>query len=170
MKIDRAAIIAEALEALDVGIWRRTRYANDTGTCLWCSTGSLVMVPDDEELEWYCQAEGSTELSPRLAAEAGPRLEAAARAAAEIAASAAAWRSELSPAQQALLAASEDLRREGFDEGLSRARIMFAELMRSKFGPLPPMVEARIATADFHQLERWAGRLFTLPRAILVVA
>jgi len=167
MTIDRAAIFAEALAAIGVVPWRTTRYANDTGTCFWCDTGTLVMVPDSMELDWYCQAKGAEELTPRLTPEVEARLEAASRAGP--AATAEAGR-EMSSTDAALLGLANQIRREGFDEALGHARLMFEGIMESKFGPLPPMIRQRIAQADFNQLQRWSKRLFTMPRALLVVA
>ncbi len=167
MDNDRARVIVEALEALDVGVWRQTRYANDTGTCLWCRDKTLVMVPDNDGQPWYCQAKGAEALDARLR----PMVEARLAEAAERAAQAVTIGStRLSSGQAALLEISERLRAEGFDEALVRARAVFTRIMRSRFGELPPMVEQRIAAADFDQLERWGERIFTLPRPILVVA
>lgn len=166
MQIDRVGIVLEALESIEITVWRQTRYANDTGTCLWCSTGALVMVPDDVELEWYCQATGAEELTARLEPIVQPKIVTAV----EVAAARGAEPLDLSPEQRALLEIGARMQQQGFDEALVRTRRIFARIMQSKFGPLPPMVEQRIELADFHQLERWSERLFTLPRAILVVA
>lgn len=170
MPIDRLAIITQALEEIEESVWRTTRYANDSGTCLWCTDGTLVMVPDDLDLEWFCQAKGGDELQARLAPLVQPRLDEAARTAELVTDALEANYAALSPAQRTLVELGEQLRREGYQEGLEQARRMFAGIMRSKFGQLPPMVEMRIEHAEFHQLERWGERLFSVPRAILVVA
>lgn len=170
MHFDRAAIIVDALTELSVGVGRSTRYANDTGTCLWCANGALVMVPDDPEQPWFCQAKGADELAERLTPVVEPRL-AKATADATIAADAiASDRASMSPGQRALLQLGDQIRQEGFDEALAESRQMFAAIMRGRFGSLPPLVERRIQTADFYLLHRWSTRLFTLPRATLVVA
>lgn len=170
MKIDRAAIIAGALETLEVGVWRTTRYANDTGTCLWCQSGALVMVPDDAQMEWFCQAKGGEALFEKLSPLVEPLLAEAAEKATIVAESRAAGLAAMSPAQRALLDLGEQLRREGYDEAIAEARLMFANIMQSKFGQLPPTVRARIDQAQFYQLQRWSQRIFSMPRAILVVA
>lgn len=165
--IDRTAIIIEALEALEVMPWRHTRYANDTGTCLWCDTGSLVMVPDDMALDWFCQATGAEELDARLRPEVEARISAAADAGEQ---AASVGGQSLSASEVALLEVGGRIRQEGLDEGLRRARVIFTRIMRGRFGELPAMVEQRIAVADFDQLERWSERVFSLPRAVLIVA
>jgi hypothetical protein len=169
MAIDRVGIITEALTGHDVSIWRVTRYANDTGSCLWCSTGALVMVPDDDALDWYCQATGADELSARLQPTVAAALTAARERAGAVDALARTALDALSPAARSLLKIADDLRREGYDDGLVITRRLFATIVRGRFGTLPPPVEQRIATADFAQLERWSERIAKAATPFLVV-
>jgi len=170
MQFDRTPIIVDGLKALGVGVGRSTRYANDTGTCLWCANGALVMVPDDPEKPWFCQAKGADELLEQLTPLVEPRLAKAAADAAVAADAIASNIASMTSGQRALIQLGDQLRQEGYEEALVESREMFAAIMRGKFGSLPPPVEQRIRRADFSQLHRWSKRLFTLPRAILVVA
>lgn len=167
---ERVEVFVEALRACDESVWQQTRYANDTGTCLWCSSGALVMVPDDPELEWFCQAKGSEALTERLAplvADALGRLVERPPEAAHPALGA------LTPATRALLTAAEavqrEARRDAEDEALDRVRGIFSQIVASKFGLLPPHVQQRINGASFDDIERWGRRIFTAPNAMLVV-
>lgn len=157
MSVDRVALFTEILESLEVEVWRSTRYARDTGTCLWCTSGPMVMIPDDASQPWVCQSKGADALGPRLE-EALAARQMAARDAAP------------SDARQALVEAGERLWQAGFDEALGKARELFATLLRSRFESVPAIVEQRIASADFDQLQTWSGRLWTVPSAMLVVA
>lgn len=170
MASDRATLILGVLEELGVDVWRSTRYANNTGTCMWCSTGALVMVPDSDKLEWFAQAEGAEELQARMAPLVEARLTEAATQPYGVLATDLQVDGASSPALRALVGLGEQLRREGYDEALGEARTMFVGIMRSKFGPLPPIIEHRIQSADFGQLQRWSERIFTVSRAMLVVA
>jgi len=48
-------------------------------------------------------------------------------------------------------------------------RVLFAMLLRNKFGLLPTLIEQRVAVAIETQLEAWSGRLFTAPTAAAVL-
>lgn len=169
MAIDRVGIITEALTGHDVTVWRVTRYANDTGSCLWCSTGALVMIPDDEALDWYCQATGADELTIRLQPTVAAAFIAAREQADAVGEATRGALDALSPAARSLLRVADDLRREGYDDGLAITRRLFATIVRGRFGHLPPPVEQRIATADFEQLERWSERIAKAATPFLVV-
>ncbi len=169
MASDRAAIIGEILGELDITVWRTTRYANGTGTCMWCSTGALVMVPDSDDLEWFAQAEGGEELQARITPLVDARLAEAKTQPYGSLATDIETTDASSPTIRALVGLGEELRREGYAEALDEARTMFTSIMRAKFGPLPPILEHRIKAAEFDQLHRWSERLFTAPRAMLVV-
>lgn len=170
MAIDRVGILTDALGGVDVTVWRVTRYANDTGTCLWCSTGTLVMVPDDEALDWYCQATGADELAARIEPTVTPAIAAARLRSAAIAEGARASLDALSPATRELIRLTDAIRREGYEEGLVAARRLFTTIVRGRFGHVPPPVEQRIAGAEFADLERWSERVAKAQSPFLVVA
>lgn len=167
MKIDRLAIILEALAEVGTEVSRQTRYANNTGTCIWCRTGPLVMVPDDPGRPWFCQAKGSEELSEKLTPLVEERLEAAKTAPVTLGAGPGA--KTLDAARSALLHAGEALYAQGQDASLDRVRAIFTTIMRGQFKSLDPIVEQRIASASWDQIERWSERVHQMPRAIMVV-
>ncbi|MCA9539495.1 MAG: hypothetical protein KC620_11445, partial [Myxococcales bacterium] len=156
MSIDRVGIIEAALAELGIKPWRQTRYANNTGTCLWCDNGSLTMVPDDIELEYFCQATGAEELIVRLKLIADPRI-AAAMAAPSVAAPVEV--TDLGEGHRALLAAGDALYRAGYNEALEEAREVFVVAIRSRFGDLPPTLEERIRKGSLGEMKEWAERL-----------
>lgn len=170
MEIDRVGILTEALGGVDVTVWRVTRYANDTGTCLWCSTGTLVMVPDDEALDWYCQATGADALTARIEPVVTPAIAAARLRSAASEDGARAALDALSPATRELMHLADAIRLEGYEEGLVAARRLFTTIVRGRFGHVPPPVEHRIAGAGFSDLERWSERLTKASTPFLVVA
>ncbi|MEZ4436709.1 MAG: hypothetical protein R3F65_30285 [bacterium] len=170
MVIDRVGILTEVLGGVDVTVWRVTRYANDTGTCLWCSTGTLVMVPDDDALDWYCQASDAEALTARIEPAVTAAITAARLRSDAIAEGARATLDALSPAARELLRLADALRREGYEEGLAAARRLFTTVVRGRFGHLPPPVEQRIAGAGFADLERWSERVAKAQSPFLVVA
>lgn len=167
---ERVEVFVEALRACDESVWQQTRYANNTGTCLWCSSGALVMVPDDSESEWFCQAKGAEALTERLTPIVTAALE---RLATAQPAEAAPTFDAHTPATRALLAAADALRQEAQRDAeaaaLDRVRGIFSQIVASKFGLVPPHVQQRIDTAGFDDLERWGRRIFSAPNAMLVV-
>lgn len=170
MAIDRLAIITEALAEIEIEIWRETRYANNTGSCLWCNNGSLVMVPDDLDLDWFCQAKGAEALMEQLRPIVEAKLATAQPAVAAVLQSAeGGGEGAADPLRLALLNAGEALYAQGRDESLDRMRVIFTTIMRGRFKSLDPIIEQRIANASLEQIERWAERVHDMPRAILVV-
>ena len=170
MSMPREDCIVDLLGELDVDVWRKTRYANNTGTCLWCSTDELVMVPDDEKAAFFVQGKGDPQalmasleahlperLAQRPAPGEGPGTEISALV-------------DAPSAQAAVNAAVDALLAEGEQRGLDRARNILASAIVSHFGPLPPMVAQRIAHASYEDLERWAGRLGKVASSFMVVS
>lgn len=147
---ERAEVMRRALAEVGVEVWHTTRYANDSGTCLRCVTGTMVMVPDDESRSCLFQADGADELRARVE----PVFERLLAEAAETLLA--------SGPRAALLAAGDALRREGYDAGyqaaLDQAREVFEALMIARFGALPPAVSDRIRQASFADMHRWAQR------------
>jgi hypothetical protein len=170
MALTRVDCIVEVLGELDVGVWRKTRYANNTGTCLWCTTDELIMVPDDETAALFAQGKGEPEalmaaLETKLPERLAQRSDPAEGSAGEIAAL-----GEAPTVQAALNAAVDAILAEGERRGLERARGILATAVASHFGPLPPMVSQRIAHGEYADLERWAQRLGQVPSAFMVVS
>ena len=170
MAVTRVDCIVEVLAEVDVGVWRKTRYANNTGTCLWCTSDELVMVPDDENAAFFTQGKGDPEalmaaLEAKLPERLAQRSESAEGSTAEIAALGGA-----PTVQAALNTAVDALLAEGERRGLERARGILATAIASHFGPLPPMVAQRIAHGEYADLERWAQRLGQVPSAFMVVS
>lgn len=167
---ERVEVFVEALRACDESVWQQTRYANNTGTCLWCSGGALVMVPDDPDGEWFCQAKGAEALTARLTPIVNAAFE---RLAAAAPTDTASTFDAHTPATRALLAAVEAVRHEARIDAeaaaLDRVRGIFSQIVASKFGLVPPHVQQRIDAAGFDDLERWGRRIFTAPNAMLVV-
>jgi len=146
MTIDRAKIMQTALDELGVKVWQSIRYANDSGTCLRCATGTMVMVPDDPGEPYFFQADGAEELKARVE----PVFE---RLADEAAGALIAG-----GARASLLAAGDALFQEGYDAGyeaaLTEARVVFEKLVLGKYGALPPALSARIHQASFTDMAR----------------
>ena len=170
MSMTREACVVEVLEALSVKVWRKTRYANNTGTCLWCATDELVMVPDDEDAPFFVQGKGDPDaLMTKLEAALPDRL--AERDAVVPTGMGSVPGLDGAPtAQAALNDAVQALLAEGERRGLERARGIFASAVVSHFGTLPPMVEQRIAHASYADLERWSSRLGKVPSAFMAVS
>jgi len=170
MSMSREACIVEVLETLEVKVWRKTRYANNTGTCLWCSTDELVMVPDDESAAFFVQGKGDPEgLMAKLESALPERLAARVVATSDGQGSVVGL-DDAPTAQAAVQGAVDALLAEGELRGLSRARGILAAAIVSHFGPLPPMVAQRIEHAGYDDLERWAGRLGKVASAFMVVS
>lgn len=151
MPIDRLTIIQKALERLGVEVWHSVRYANDTGTCLRCVSGTMVMVPDDASVPYFMQADGAEELKERV----DPLFEQLMAEAVEAHAA--------GGARAALLSAAEDLYQEGYDAGyeaaLASARGVFEAVILGKFGAMPQSLSTRIHEASFADMSRWAARI-----------
>lgn len=163
MSKSRAERILVAIETLGERVWRQTRYGNDTGTTLWVSTGTLVMVPDQESRAAHCQGPGATELHERLR-DAGayepPRVEPPAvetPVVPEPALGTATPRAMVGD----LLRAADALVAHGAALGLARARGLLKVQLEARFGPLPDPVQARLEAATFEQLEAWAPAVLT---------
>ncbi len=170
MSMTREACIIEVLETLSIKVWRKTRYANNTGTCLWCSTDELVMVPDDENAAFFVQGKGDPEGLMATLESALPKRLATRVTAASDGQETVMGLDDAPTAQAALQSAVDALLAEGELRGLWRARRIFAAAVVSHFGPLPPMVTQRIDHAGYDDLERWAGRLGKVASAFMVVS
>ncbi len=148
----RVDLVLAALKTLGVSSGRQTRYGNNTGTCLWCDQGSMVMVPDEVGTEVFVQGPNADELGAILQS-MGPF--------------------EPAPTEGrhgALIAAGEALFEAGIEEGLVEAREVFQEVMRSYFeGHVPGTVQNRIRHAGFEDLKRFAKQLKGAQNAMLVV-
>ena len=170
MSMSREACVVDILEALDVKVWRKTRYANNTGSCLWCSTDELVMVPDDEAAPIFVQGKGDPEGLMAKIESALPERLASSKYAAANGPTAVVGLEDAPEVQTALQGAVSALLAEGERQGLQRARGIFAAAVVSHFGPLPPMVAQRIAHAGYDELERWADRLGKAPSVFMAVS
>lgn len=161
MTPDRAAIMRMALDEVGVEVGQHTRYANDTGTCLRCTTGTMVMVPDDASQPYFTQASGAEALQARL----DPVFDRLWREAAET--------QVHRSARDALAAAGDALFHEGFDAGyqaaLGEARKVFGRMIVAKFGAVPPSVSMRIQLASFDDMARWAARLSSVRHVTAVI-
>jgi hypothetical protein len=161
MTMDRSKIMQRALEELGVEVWTSTRYANDSGTCMRCVTGTLVMVPDDPGKPHFFQADGAEELEARV----NPVFE---RLADE-----AAGALRAGGPRAALLAAGDALFQEGYESGyeaaLNEARVVFEKVVLGKFGALPPALSVRIQQASFADMAHWADRIAQVRHATALI-
>lgn len=161
MTIDRLAIMQKVLTQLGAEVWHSTRYANDTGTCLRCVTGTMVMVPDDPSRPYFLQADGAEELQ----AQVDPLFDVfAAEAADDI---------NAGGPRAALLAAADALHEQGYEAGYEAALVMardvFEKVVLGKYGALPPAVSSRIHQASFADLARWAERMAHVQHATALI-